>query len=752
MRAVIRVSGIVQGVGFRPFIYRLATARGLDGYVLNRGDAGVEIVVEGPRDSIDGFLEAMHGESPPLASIETTDIAWENRERHDGFEIQRSSRERGKGASIIPPDVSICQDCIDEMRDPGDRRHQYFFTTCTNCGPRYTTITGLPYDRPQTTMDAFPMCETCHAEYTDPGDRRYHAQTIACPDCGPQVYLRDEHGKALQEGAEAIQRAGRLLVQGSIIAVRGNGGFHLACNAAMPDVVRRLRTALGRPRKPFAVMAANLDMAREIAHVDEQERQLLTSPVRPIMLLSKKRELSGVSPGLHTVGVMLPYTGLHVMLLEGCSTALVMTSANMPGEPIVYQNREALHKLAGIADVFLTYDREIAHRCDDSVARVVNGEVALIRRSRGYVPAPVPAAATSHDVLALGPELDVTSCVLSGGKAFLSPYIGDVSRLATQRFLEEETEHLLGLTDATPEAVAHDLHPRFASTEMAKRYAADMDVPAVAVQHHHAHVAKVMAEHDVGEAIGIAVDGIGYGSDGSMWGGEILHCTRGGFTRVGHLEVQPMIGGDLATRYPLRMLAGILGEADGLETFLLERADMFPHGEREVDIVLRQAAGGQGVPTSSCGRVLDATAALLDVCHRRHYEGEPAMLLESHARDGIALDIAPEISWAAPAVLHTSPLFRWLWQHRDKDGHDLASTAEAYLARGLADIAASYAQQEHIDVVALAGGCAYNGHLSHVVATRIEQAGLRCIRNRMVPAGDGGISYGQAVVADARLD
>ncbi|MFO8132935.1 MAG: carbamoyltransferase HypF [Thermoplasmatota archaeon] len=751
MRAVIRVSGIVQGVGFRPFIYRLATAHGLNGYVLNRGDAGVEIVVEGPRGSIDGFVEAMHNGSPPLASIENTDISWENREQHDGFEIRQSSRERGRGASIIPPDVSICDDCIDEMQDPGDRRHNYFFTTCTNCGPRYTTITGLPYDRPQTTMDAFPMCEACRSEYTDPGDRRYHAQTIACPICGPRVYLQAENGEELQDGAEAIQRAAGLLMQGSIIAVRGNGGFHLSCNAAMPDVVRRLRSRLGRPRKPFAVMAASLDMALDIAHLDEREQQLLTSPVRPIMLLSKQRELPEVSPGLHTVGVMLPYTGLHVMLLEGCSDPLVMTSANLPGEPIVYRNEEALDALGDIADVFLTYDRGIAHRCDDSVARVVNGEVTLIRRSRGYVPAPVPASATSHDVLALGPELDVTSCVLSGGKAFLSPYIGNVSRLATQRFLEEETEHLLGLTGAEPEAVAHDLHPRFASTELAQRYAARLDIPAMAVQHHHAHVAKVMAEHGCSEAVGIAVDGIGYGSDGSMWGGEVLHCRHDDSVRVGHLEVQPMVGGDLATRYPLRMLAGILGEADGLETFLLERAAMFPHGEREVELVLRQATSGQGVPTSSCGRVLDATAAMLDVCHRRHYEGEPAMLLESHARDGTALDIAPEISWDTPAVLHTTELFRWLWQHRDKDGHDLACTAEAYLARGLADIAASYAQQEHIDVVALAGGCAYNEHLSRVVAARVEQAGLRCIRNRAVPAGDGGISYGQAVVADARL-
>ncbi len=751
MRAVIHVSGVVQGVGFRPFIYRLATARGLNGYVLNKGDAGVEIVVEGEHDDIDDFLEVMHREAPPLASIETSDVTRETGKRHDGFEIRRSSQQRSGGTSIVPPDVSICDDCIQEMQNPGDRRHRYFFTTCTNCGPRYTTITGLPYDRPQTTMDAFPMCENCRKEYTDPGDRRYHAQTIACPDCGPQVSLLTGDGTAMETGAEAIRRAGMLLREGAIIAVKGNGGFHLACSAAMPSAIERLREGLGRPRKPFALMAADLDMARDVAHVDEREQELLASAVRPIMLLRKRQELPEVSPGLHTVGVMLPYTGLHVMLFESCSEPLVMTSANMPGEPILYRNMDALDRLDGIADFFVTYDREIAHRCDDSVVRVVNGSAALIRRSRGYVPTAVSAAATSHDVLALGPELDVTSCVLSGGRAFLSPYIGNVSRPAAQDFLERETEHLLGLTGATPEAVAHDLHPGFATTTMAERYADEHDVPAVAVQHHHAHVAKVMAENDVDEAIGIAVDGIGYGSDGSMWGGEVLHCRLDGSARVGHLEMQPMVGGDLATRYPLRMLAGILHGGDGFESFLRERAEMFPHGMQEIEVVLRQAANERGVLTSSCGRVLDATAALLDVCHHRHYEGEPAMLLESHARQGTALDIAPEISWDAPAVLHTSPLFRWLWEHRDEDSHDLASTAEAYLAGGLADIAVSYAHQEHVDVVALAGGCAYNEHLSRVISASLERAGLRCIRNRLVPAGDGGISYGQAVVADARL-
>ena len=752
MRAVIHVSGIVQGVGFRPFIYRIATARRLNGYVLNRSDAGVEIIVEGSRGGIDDFIEAMHTEAPPLASIENTDVTWENQEQHDGFEIRRSSRKRGTGASIIPPDVSICKDCIEEMHDPGDRRHDYFFTTCTNCGPRYTTITGLPYDRPQTTMDAFPMCESCRSEYTDPGDRRYHAQTIACPDCGPQVFLLNQDGEQLFEGASAIRQAGQMLMQGSIIAVRGNGGFHLACNAAQPEIIQRLRDGLGRPQKPFAVMATTLGMVRTFAQMEEEERRLLESPVRPIVLLAKKRDLTGVSPGLHTIGVMLPYTGLHIMLLESCTSPLVMTSANTPGEPIVYQNEEALETLDTIADYFLTYDREIAHRCDDSVIRVVNGETALIRRSRGYVPSPIPAGATMHDVLALGPELDVTSCVLTDGKAFLSPYVGNVSKLATQRFLEQETGHLLSLTGATPAAVAHDLHPGFATTEMAKRYAEEHDVPAIPVQHHHAHIAKVMAEHDAGEAVGIAVDGIGYGSDGSMWGGEVLHCTLDGFTRVGHLEMQPMLGGDLATRYPLRMLAGILGEADGFEGFLRKRADAFPHGEREVDLVLQLAADGKGVQTSSCGRVLDATAALLDVCHRRHYEGEPAMKLESHARDGIRMDFKPEITWDEPAVLHTSSLLQWLWEQRKGNTHDLACTAEIYLARGLADIAAAYAREEHVDMVALAGGCAYNEHLSRVVATQIEENGLQCIRNRLVPAGDGGISYGQALVADARLD
>lgn len=752
MQAVVQVTGIVQGVGFRPFVYRLAAGHGLTGYVLNRGDAGVEIVVEGSRPDLERFLRELRSRAPPLADIHTLDVSWkEEGDGFDTFSIEASSTQRGRAPSVVPPDVSICEDCRREMADPGDRRYRYFFTTCTNCGPRFTTITGLPYDRPQTTMDAFPMCDRCRSEYTDPADRRYHAQTIACPDCGPQVYLREGRGTVLRVGAEALAEAGRMLEEGAVVAVKGNGGYHLACSVCRPESIRRLRRLLFRPCQPFALMARDLDMVREMAVVGEQEQELLSSPVRPIVLLEKKQRLEEVAPGLHTVGVMRPYTGLHVLLLAGCSHPLVMTSANLPGEPIIYDDREVQEELGNEVDFLVTYERRIAHRCDDSVVRVVGGQPLLIRRSRGYAPAPVPYPLEEVGVVAVGAEMNVTACVATRGRAFLSPYIGNTTRYNTLQFLEQEARHLLTLTGVEPEVVAHDLHPGFATTGLARQLAEEYGVALQPVQHHHAHLAKVLGEHGVGEAVGVAIDGIGYGDDGTMWGGEVLRCSAHGYTRVGHLQPQLMIGGDLATRFPLRMVAAILAKEDHLPAFLRERRRDFPHGEREVELVLQQAAQGEGVPTTSCGRVLDAASALLGLCTERTYEGEPAMRLESHARRGAGAALTPEIQGETPSVVQTTPLFRYLWDHRGENTCNLAATAEEYVARGLAQVATSHARREGIATVALAGGCAYNQHLTAVIRETVEEAGLRLIRNRRLPAGDGGISYGQAVVAGALL-
>ncbi len=748
MQAKIKVNGIIQGIGFRPFVYRLAIIHGLHGYVLNLGDAGVEIVVEGEKEKIKKLIKELEKKAPPLAHIDNVSVQWKKDEKFKKFEIKRSiARKNGELSSSIPPDIGICEDCLKEIEDKEDRRHTYFFTTCTNCGPRYTAIKTLPYDRSNTTMDEFPMCEECQKEYTNPTDRRYHAQTIACATCGPETYLQKD-GKIIEKGKNAIWKAGELLMEGSIVAIKGNGGFHLACSVFFQNAIKKIREMLGRERKPFAVMAKNIEMAEEIAFVSEKEKALLLSYMKPIVALNKKRDLPLASPGLHTIGVMLPYTGLHVMVFQRCSHPLIMTSANMPGEPIIFTNEEALEKLKEKVDFFLLYDRKIYQRCDDSVVRVVDGESLLIRRSRGYVPSPLVLSFSYKNVLALGAETNVTSCVLIKNKAFLSQYIGNTKKYDTLQFLKDASSHLLHLTNAKIGMVACDLHPQLATTKLAYEMGEKHDVPIHQIQHHHAHIAKVMGEHGVKETIGIAIDGFGYGEDGNAWGGEVLHCDTKKYKRIGHLEEHLMPGGDLATYYPLRMVASILHEEYGekIETFLMKRKKAFPHGEKEVSIILTQIEKGEGLKTTSCGRMLDATSALLDVCHRRTYEGEPAMKLESIAVGGDDILISPEIDWRK-GILKTTPLLSELFKKRNEKKRDLAYSVEEYLAKGLAKIAVARAEKKGVDTIALAGGCVYNGHISRVIRKAVEHQDLTLIKNRNVPAGDGGISFGQAIVA-----
>jgi len=744
MQAKIKVNGIVQGVGFRPFIYRIAVANGLHGYVLNLGDAGVEIVVEGEEKKVKKFIEEIEKKSPPLAQIDEMNIQWRKEEGFKTFKIRKSVTRKEGLPSIIPPDIGICDDCLAEMNDKSNRRYNYFFTTCTNCGPRYTTIKTLPYDRPNTTMDEFPMCNECQKEYTNPMDRRYHAQTIACKKCGPQVYLQKGR-KIIDEGENAIWKAGELLMKGSIIAIKGNGGFHLACSVFFPKSIKKLREMLGRENKPFAVMAKNIEMAEEFAFINEKEREMLLSFRKPIVVLDKKKDLPFVSPDLHTIGVMLPYTGLHVMLFQKCSHPLIMTSANMPGEPIIYSNKEALKKLKGKVDFFLFYDRKIYQRCDDSVVRVVDGTPLLMRRSRGYAPSPILLPFSCKNVLALGAEMNVTSCILVKNKAFLSQYIGDTRKYDTFQFLKDATSHLLHLTNVEIEIIACDLHPQFATTKLAYEIGGG-SIPVHQVQHHHAHIAKVMAENGVDETIGIAIDGFGYGEDGNAWGGEVLHCDYKKYERIGHLEEHLMPGGDLATYYPLRLVASILHGEEKIKKFLMEREKKFPHGKEEIKVVLHQIEKGKGVKTTSCGRILDAAAALLDICHERTYEGEPAMKLESVAVGGKNIISPPEIDWKK-GILKTEPLFAEIFKKKREKKRDLAYSVEEYIAKGLAEIAIANAEERGIKTIAIAGGCVYNAHISGSIRKVVEQHGLRLIKNKNLPPGDGGISFGQAVVA-----
>ena len=754
MRVRINVTGIVQGVGFRPFIYRIAVSNGLTGYVRNRGDAGVEILLEGTEQRIQNFMRELQEKKPPLANIHDiipAELSGEN--EHAKFTIYKSSEETELSGSVIPPDVAICNECLAELRDPKNPRYDYFFITCTNCGPRFTIIERLPYDRENTTMREFPMCNFCQKEYANPLDRRFHAETVACPKCGPQVYLTTRDGTPIAHN-DPVREAGRLLSEGAILAVKGYGGFHVAASAVKDKPLLALRKSKHRHAKPFAVMARSLEAAKTFADITATEAALLTSYARPIVLLNKKTPfaLSAlVAPDLHNIGVMLPYTGLHYMLFDGVDdAAFVMTSANPPNQPIVKDNDEALQKLGNTADYFLFHNRKIAYRCDDSVTRVHGDRNVFLRRSRGYAPAPLMLTEKAKRcVVGLGGELNNTACVLLGNKAFISQHIGDVENLETKTFLQEATNHLIRLTNSNVNAVACDLHPKFTTTSLARELAEAHGWQLIQVQHHHAHIAALMMEHAVDEVIGIACDGYGYGVNGEAWGGEILLGARGGtadFKRLAHLEPQPLIGGDAATRYPLRTAAAILNKEIDVEPWLLRNAEGLPHGETEAKLLLHQLKQTTGiVETTSCGRVLDAVAAVLGICCERTYEGEPAMKLESAAIAGEdALKMRPVISGN---VLCTTQLLLEIFENRDELFRaDLAYSAHAYLAAGLASLAVEKALEHGVKTVGFSGGAACNVLLASLVRARVEAAGLRFLVHEAVPAGDGGVSFGQAVM------
>ncbi len=752
MRIRIRVTGIVQGVGFRPFIYRIAVKNHLRGYVRNRSDAGAEILLEGTEASIQNFLEDLKEKKPPMAQIHKVfKTRLEGKEVYKKFTIHKSSNRMELSGSVIPPDIAICNDCLRELRDPNYPRYDYFFITCTNCGPRFTIIEKLPYDRENTTMREFPMCNFCQTEYTDPLNRRFHAQTIACPKCGPKVYLTTRAGELIVH-KDPIREAGKLLSEGSILAIKGYGGFHVAASTVKDKPLTKLREAKHRSQKPFAIMARSMEKIKTFAEVSEEEAELLTSHTRPIILLNKKDGyyLSDlIAPSLHNVGAMLPYTGLHYMMFDRVpDPAFVMTSANPPNQPIIKDNEEALKTLSGTVDYFLFHDRQIAHRCDDSVVRLYNRSLTFIRRSRGYAPAPIMfKEKAKRCVVGLGGELNNTSCVLNGSEAFISQHIGDVENAETRDFLENATKHLINLTNSNIETIACDLHPKFITTKLAQDLAEENDWQLVQIQHHYAHVAALMAEHNVKEIVGICCDGYGYGVDGEAWGGEILLCTPEvtGFKRLAHLQKQPLMGGDLATRYPLRMAAGMLHEKMDVKDWLLQNAQNFPHGEEEIQVILHELEKGRGlVETTSCGRVLDAVAAVLGVCRERTYEGEPSMKLESAAIEGKdVLKLKPIIM---NNVLDTAQILQEIFENRKKHIEaDLAYSAHAYLARGLAALAIENALDNNIKNVGFSGGVACNKIITLIMRKVIETEGLRFLVHESVPPGDGGLSFGQAV-------
>ncbi|MBT8171963.1 carbamoyltransferase HypF [Candidatus Bathyarchaeota archaeon] len=751
MRVDIKVSGIVQGVGFRPFIYRIAVKHNLAGYVRNRGDAVVEIVVEGKRDNINQFIKNIQNKKPVLAQI--YNIVTSRKKEEDsfsGFKIRQSSEITKTSGSVIPPDVSICNECLNELRNPENRRFNYFFITCTNCGPRYTIINRLPYDRPNTTMKEFQMCEKCATEYDDPLNRRFHAQTVACSICGPKVFLASSEGEQL-ESKDPIRETGKLLEEGKIVAIRGNGGFHIATATTIAQPIIRLRKDKHRKQKPFAIMAPDMKTIRSFADVNLWESEALTSYRKPIVVLKKNENYNlseFVSPELNNIGVMLPYTGMHSMLFDFIKEpAFVMTSANPPNEPIIIGNENAITKLGSKVDYFLLHNKKIAQRCDDSVIRFHDNNPCLIRRSRGFSPEPIQVInGSDRNILAVGGELNVTACLFSENKAFISQHIGNVENLETLHFLKDSIDHLLKLTNCSIDVVACDLHPKFTTTKLAQEMKKKLDCQLVQVQHHHAHAVALMTEWNVEEIIAITCDGYGYGSDGTAWGGEVLYCNKERFQRVAHLEKHPMIGGDLATYYPLRMNAGILHEEVDVAKWLLKHSNKFPHGKKEVEIIMKQLDDDSVLKTTSCGRVLDAVSAMLGICYKRTYEGEPAIKLESMASKGRdILELNPKISGN---ILETKYMVNKIFDEKDrKSVPDLACSVQSYLAKGLAQLAIEEAERMQVKHIGFSGGVAYNQAMTKTIRKTVEKSGVTFLVHNKIPAGDGGTSFGQAIVA-----
>ena len=770
----IHITGVVQGVGFRPFVYNLATSLALSGWVLN-SSAGVEIEAAGAPEALDEFVARLRADAPPLSRIERIDVASidpAGLSPNDGFQIRHSRAQPGE-VQPISPDVAICDDCLRELFDPNDRRYRYPFINCTHCGPRFTIIRDIPYDRPQTTMAPFTMCPACQAEYDDPTNRRFHAQPNACPVCGPKVWFQVSNSRlstqpeTLKAGpetacGEAIEAVRALLRDGGIVAVKGLGGFHLACDATNDEAVDRLRARKGRVDKPFALMLFDLPAVERCCLVSEAERALLTSRQRPIVLLRRRAETpvsSLVAPGNNTLGVMLPYTPLHYLLLEpvdGWPLALVMTSGNYSEEPIATANEEALARLDGLADAFLLHDREIHARCDDSVTRIFAGVELPLRRSRGYAPYPVHLPFPVPHLLAVGGELKNTFCLARDRYAFLSQHIGDMENYETLRFFEQMVEQLSRTFRVQPEIVACDMHPGYLTTRYAHDRASGLGT-LLSIQHHHAHIAACMAEYGLDGAqpvIGVAFDGTGYGSDGAIWGGEFLLADYGHFRRAAHLKYAPLPGGDAAIRRPYRIALACLWAA-GIEW----AADLPPvaaASAAERAVLLRQLERGLNtIPTSSMGRLFDAVASLAGVRHQVNYEAQAAIefenLIAQDEEGAYPFELVAAHDAPSATLIDPAPCLRAVVA--DLRAGLSTGVIAARFHNGLALLVRQVCQrlraETGLTTVALSGGVWQNVALLERAVPLLEAAGFTVLTHRLVPPNDGGLSLGQAVIAAA---
>jgi hydrogenase maturation protein HypF len=767
----IHITGIVQGVGFRPFVYGLAKRYGLDGWVRNTS-AGVDIEVDGERDILDAFVKALREEAPPLSRIDDLSASFHAPNGFRSFKIVRSEAMEG-AFQPISPDVSICPDCLRELFDPSDRRYRYPFINCTNCGPRFTIIKDIPYDRPKTTMAPFAMCPDCEKEYTDPLDRRFHAQPVACPVCGPQVWL-EQGSNDFSRSDNAIQETRKLLAGGKIVAIKGLGGFHLACDATNTESVGELRRRKLRVDKPFALMIPDLGTIEQHCFVNEAERELLQSGARPIVLLRRRPDspiAKECAPGQDTLGVMLPYTPLHYLLFSGDPQSpfpdsqfppLVMTSGNLSEEPIATKNKEARERLASLADAFLMHDRDIHIRCDDSVVRVFpnlqseignrKSEIYPIRRSRGYSPFPVKLPWKWPPLLAVGPELKNTFCITNKNYAFLSHHIGDMENYETLQSFEQGIEHFERLFRVKPEAIAYDLHPNYLSTRYALQRAESENLPSIGVQHHHAHVAACMAEHGLDGSqpvIGLAFDGTGYGEDGAIWGGEVLVADYKSYERASHLDYFPLPGGDAAIKKPARTALALLWS---LELDWDDRLAPVTEFCAEDHTTLRtQLERKINTPmTSSMGRLFDAAAALAGVRQSVNYEAQAAIEFEALAdtdEDGIyhfergqdKVQVGNVVEALMTDVLGGVPI----------------PTISAKFHNGLAQVAFEICQKlrvtTSINEVVLSGGVWQNITLLRRTLSLLQADGFVVYIHHQVPTNDGGLSLGQAAIAAGRL-
>ncbi len=762
VRRRLDLRGQVQGVGFRPFVYRLATELRLGGTVANNSNGAV-IEVEGPADRVEVFAEELIRRLPPLARVSEVQHREITARGETTFRIERSESDADRRPEVTP-DAATCRDCLVELFDSGDRRYRYPFINCTNCGPRYSIIRTVPYDRPATTMAEFEFCEPCRREYEDPADRRFHAQPNACPACGPQLRLQFADS-SLADG-DAVKLAARMLSDGKVIAIKGIGGYHLACRADRQDVVELLRVRKLRDGKPLAVMVPDVEAARRVCRLTSADAEALGSPAASIVLAPKNEGhglADAVAPKCRDFGIFLPYAPVHHLLFAEGLGPLVMTSANLAGQPLTYEDEDALVTLGDVADAFLMHNRRIFRPIDDSVVFTFRGAATLIRRARGYAPRPIRlgericrSGRADLKILAVGGELKSTVCLYTNGEATLSEHLGDLTNPDAYRHFVQAIERLKDLYEFTPKAVACDLHPQYLSTQFARR----LDVPVVAVQHHHAHIVSLMAEwSDAGPIVGLACDGVGYGSDGAAWGCEVLRCTPSDFQRLGHMDYFPQVGGNAAAIETWRPAAALLRQAlpDAWREVLAELMDRRGQSLSPValDLFERQAAGGLNAPnSSSLGRVFDAVSFLLGLCERNRHEAEAAIALEAVADQELPTPYTYEVveregrisMSVLSAVVEIAAAAR-----AGESVNTISSRFHETIAAMLADAGGLACEMSGIDTVGLSGGCFANRVLLKRSVELLEGRKLRVLYHRQVPCGDGGIALGQAVVAAWRI-